>query len=86
MSTHTNNNSTLIERLFKVGAHFGFKNNEDQTQNLIEHFTSLDGRQDPTFTFNGKWIELTFTGYGKNDSHAGGTVKILKQYINTKSK
>lgn len=25
MSTHTNNNSTLIERLFKVGAHFGFK-------------------------------------------------------------
>ncbi len=25
MSTHTNNNSTLIERLFKAGAHFGFK-------------------------------------------------------------
>ncbi|MEZ4104260.1 MAG: 30S ribosomal protein S2 [Candidatus Paceibacterota bacterium] len=25
MSTQTNNNSTLIERLFKAGAHFGFK-------------------------------------------------------------
>jgi hypothetical protein len=61
-----------------------FRSFELNAPKHINCFYGLDPRQDPKIKLIGNLIELTYTGYGPNDSLASGSIPVLKifEYIN----